>query len=138
MSIAIKRAYELCSRNDGYRVLVDRIWPRGVAKEEAAIDLWLKEVAPSPALRRWFSHDPAKWAAFRARYSQELSECHEFLTPLARRARRGRRGRVTLVYASKEERFNNAVALKAYLERHFPLQSAQPKQSARRVASSGE
>ncbi len=135
MSIAIKRVYELRSRDDGYRVLIDRIWPRGVAKEKAAIDLWLKEVAPSPVLRRWFSHDPAKWTVFRARYSQELSECHEFLTPLARRARRSR---VTLVYASKEERFNNAVALKAYLERHFPLQSAQPKQSAHRVASSGE
>ena len=125
MSIAIKRVYELRSRDDGYRVLVDRIWPRGVAKEEAAIDLWLKEAAPSHALRRWFGHDPARWTAFRARYSQELSECHESLAPLARR------GRVTLLYASKEERFNNAVALKAYLERHFPLQ--QPRQSARRA-----
>ena len=118
MSIAIKRAYELCSRDDGYRVLVDRIWPRGVAKEEAAIDLWLKEVAPSVALRRWFSHDPAKWAPFRERYSRELSDRHHLLMPLARRARRGR---VTLVYASKKERFNNAAALKGYLERHFPL-----------------
>ncbi len=116
MSIAIKRVYDLCSPDDGYRVLIDRIWPRGVAKEEAAIDLWLKEVAPSPALRKWFSHDPAKWTAFRARYSEELSEHHAFLTPLARRARRGR---VTLVYASKEERLNNAVALKGYLQTHF-------------------
>ncbi len=135
MSIAIKRVYELRSRDDGYRVLIDRIWPRGVEKREAAIDLWLREIAPSGALRRWFSHDPARWTVFRARYSGELSERHEFLTPLVRRARRGR---VTLVYASKEERFNNAVALKAYLERHFPLQSARPKQSARSVASSGE
>ncbi len=117
MSIALKRVYEPCSEDDGYRVLIDRIWPRGVRKDEAEIDLWLRDVAPSAVLRRWFSHDPDKWDAFRERYASELSECHELLIPLARRASHGR---VTLVYASKEERFNNAVALKGYLERHFP------------------
>lgn len=111
---AIKRVYERRSRADGYRVLVDALWPRGVAKKDAAIDLWLKEVAPSEKLRRWFAHDPARWTEFRARYFRELDGRKGSLEPLVERARRGR---VTLVYGAKEERCNNAAALKEYLER---------------------
>jgi uncharacterized protein YeaO (DUF488 family) len=113
MTIAIKRVYEPSSRSDGYRVLVDGLWPRGLAKQQAGVDLWLKEIAPSRALRQWFDHDPARWRGFRARYTRELDARAACLEPLLARARRGR---VTLLFASKEERFNNAVALREYLE----------------------
>jgi uncharacterized protein YeaO (DUF488 family) len=114
MPIPIKRAYEKPTPNDGYRVLIDGLWPRGIRKEEAGIDLWLKEVAPSGELRKWFAHDPEKWDEFRRCYFLELDKNPDVVKRLADMARRGK---LTLVYGAKEERFNNAVALKEYLEK---------------------
>jgi len=113
MSIHIKRVYEPPAKTDGFRVLVDHLWPRGVKKDAAAIDEWLKAVAPSTELRKWFGHDPEKWEEFKRRYFLELEDNRDEVAKLARRARTET---VTLVFSSKEERFNNAVALKEYLE----------------------
>lgn len=113
MAIALKRAYDEPRADDGHRVLVDRIWPRGLSKDDARLDDWLKEVAPSDALRRWFGHDPSRWAEFRRRYLAELKAHRETLRDLARRARGER---VTLVFAAKDEAHNNAVVLKQYLK----------------------
>lgn len=112
MSVGIKRVYEAPARDDGTRILVDRLWPRGVGKEAAAIDLWLKDVAPSTELRKWFAHDPAKWAEFQKRYRQELKEQGESLAELRARATRGN---VTLVYGAKNEKHNQAVVLQKLL-----------------------
>lgn len=114
MPIAVKRVYAKPGRDDGYRVLVDRLWPRGLTKEEARLDLWLKEVAPSNELRTWFHADRSRWQDFRRRYLAELKEHREELRPLAERASRSP---VTLVFAVKDEERNNAVVLKQYLER---------------------
>jgi uncharacterized protein YeaO (DUF488 family) len=113
MAIRLRRAYEAPSASDGYRVLVDRVWPRGVKKDEARIDAWLREVAPSTELRKWFGHDPDKWNEFKSRYFAELENHREALNDLLRRVREGR---VTLVFGAKNETHNNAVALKEYLE----------------------
>jgi uncharacterized protein YeaO (DUF488 family) len=112
MEIILKRAYLDASDTDGARVLVERLWPRGVSKERARIDLWLKEAAPSTDLRRWFGHDPDRWDAFRRRYYAELQTRPEALTELAPLLERGP---VTFIYGSREERFNAAVALRDYL-----------------------
>jgi uncharacterized protein YeaO (DUF488 family) len=114
MTIQLKRAYEKPSRTDGCRILVERLWPRGLSKEAAAIDLWAKEAAPSTELRRWFDHDPEKWAEFKRRYFAELRTRANALGPVLERVRAGP---VTFVFASKEERFNNAVALEEYVGR---------------------
>ena len=114
VGISLKRAYEPSSRSDGCRILVERLWPRGVSKQDAKIDLWSKEAAPSTELRRWFNHEPDKWAEFKRRYFKELSSRQESLEPILERVRAGQ---VTFVFASRELRFNNAVALKAYMER---------------------
>lgn len=114
MSILLKRAYEPPSRSDGCRILVERLWPRGLSKQRAKIDLWAKEAAPSTVLRRWFNHDPAKWTEFKRRYVRELRAHPAALEPILERLRAGR---VTFVFASRESRRNNAVALKAFLER---------------------
>src|SRR3954468_23813291 len=98
--IRLKRAYERPSRSDGERVLVERLWPRGLTKARAAIDLWLKDVAPSPELRKWFGHDPAKWEQFQRRYRKELQGRKEAVADLRRLARKGT---VTLVYAARDE-----------------------------------
>jgi uncharacterized protein YeaO (DUF488 family) len=111
--IKLKRAYEPPEKGDGLRVLVDRLWPRGVSKSSAQIDVWLKEIAPSAALRKWFGHDPSKWSEFRKRYVRELARQPEAVAQLERAAGQGT---VTLVYGAKDERHNNAVALKEYLE----------------------
>jgi len=111
--IRLKRAYEPASKKDGVRYLVERLWPRGLKKADLKIDGWLKDVAPSAELRRWFSHDPAKWAAFRRRYSVELELNAPGWTPILKAARRGV---VTLIYSSHDEEHNAAVALRAYLE----------------------
>ncbi|MDP2675025.1 MAG: DUF488 domain-containing protein [Dehalococcoidia bacterium] len=110
MPIATKRAYEPPAPEDGYRVLVDRLWPRGAKKEELRLDGWLKELAPSDELRRWFGHDPDRWPEFRERYRQELSgePQQKVVRELARRAAAGT---VTLVYGAQDERHNNAVVL---------------------------
>jgi uncharacterized protein YeaO (DUF488 family) len=110
--IRLKRAYEPPSPEDGTRVLVDRLWPRGVRKSEAAIDCWLKEVAPSSELRRWFGHDPARWEEFERRYRAELSARPELLDRLRALAERGI---LTLVYSAHDEEHNQAVALRGML-----------------------
>jgi len=114
MSILLKRAYEPPSRSDGCRILVERLWPRGLSKQRVKIDLWAKEAAPSAVLRRWFNHDPAKWTEFKRRYVRELRAHPAAWEPILERLRAGR---VTFVFASRESRHNNAVALKAFLER---------------------
>ncbi len=116
MSIHLKRAYEKPAANDGQRILVDRLWPRGVTKDEAKIDLWLKEIAPGSALRKWFNHEPEKWPEFKTRYFRELATHVDDLEMLATKAKRSR---VTLVFAAKNEEFNNAVAIKEYLDKHL-------------------
>ena len=113
MTILLKRVYELPDSDDGFRVLVDRLWPRGVSKSAACIDLWLKDIAPSTGLRKWFDHDPAKWIEFRDRYFRELRRNPETVEDLAERMSRGV---VTLVYGAKDMEHNHAVALKEYLE----------------------
>lgn len=110
----IRRIYEPAEADDGLRVLVDRLWPRGLKKEQAAVDLWLKEVAPSHELRRWFGHAPARWEEFRRRYRQELAARPEALSPLLERLRQGQR--LTLLYAARDDRFNNAAALREVLQ----------------------
>ena len=114
--LQIKRVYDPVSDADGFRVLVDRLWPRGIAKEKAHIDLWLKDVAPSDALRKRFHGHPAKWEAFVAAYGDELTQ-EPAKTAAASLRDRIRREQVTLLYASRDESHNNAVALKALLER---------------------
>ena len=112
MDIRLKRAYDAPADNDGYRVLIDRIWPRGVSKEELELDDWLKGIAPSDKLRKWFGHEKEKWEEFRRRYAKELDE--KELSPLLERLRAGRR--ITLVFGSSDEEHNNAVVLKDYLK----------------------
>jgi uncharacterized protein YeaO (DUF488 family) len=113
MTIKLKRAYEPAKRGDGFRILVDRLWPRGVSKAAAQIDLWLKEIAPSPKLRKWFGHEPAKWDMFLDRYFRELDKNSDAVQQLLEHARRRT---VTLVYGAKDEEHNDAVALKQYLD----------------------
>jgi uncharacterized protein YeaO (DUF488 family) len=113
MAIKLKRAYEGPESGDGFRILVDRLWPRGVSKSAARIDLWLKEIAPSAALRKWFGHDPSKWTAFRDRYFRELDQNPHAVEQLMTHVRHGT---VTLVYGAKDQEHNDAVALKEYLE----------------------
>src|SRR5262245_28866274 len=112
MKIALKRIYEPAAPQDGFRVLVDRLWPRGIAKEKARIDLWLREIAPSNELRKWFNHDPAKWQPFCARYRAELREHGD---PVAALKEKARRGAVTLLYSAQDDKFNQAVALRQFL-----------------------
>jgi uncharacterized protein YeaO (DUF488 family) len=113
-AILLKRAYEPPRPEDGQRFLVERLWPRGVRKSELRLDGWLKEVAPSPELRRWFSHDPEKWPVFKRRYFDELRAHEQALTPLREAAGRGP---VTLVYGARDTEHNAAVALREYLVR---------------------
>lgn len=120
MAIRVKRAYEKPETQDGYRVLVDRLWPRGLAKEAIQIDAWLREIAPSDELRRWFNHDPGRWSEFKRRYFEELEGHPREVEGLIQQAREGQ---VTLVYAAKDERFNNAVALREYLGRESEYQA---------------
>ena len=114
MSIKLKRAYESPSQSDGCRILVERLWPRGLARVEAKIDLWAKDVAPSTELRKWFGHDPDRWPEFKRRYFTELGASGEALAPLFEHVRAGP---VTFVFGAREVRFNNAVALKEYIDR---------------------
>ena len=111
--IKIKRIYDPVSRDDGRRILVDRLWPRGLKKEEAKIDEWLKEIAPSNELRKWFGHDPAKWQEFRRKYAAELAKNSELVERL--RAGAGK-GMITLLFAAKDVTHNNAVVLKELIE----------------------
>ena len=113
--LKIKRAYEPPAEDDGVRVLVDRLWPRGVSKDEAGVDVWLKEIAPSDELRKWFKHDPGKWAEFRKRYERELDQKKEAVRQIIDLLAEGP---VTLLYSAKDEEHNNAVVLRAYIARH--------------------
>lgn len=115
MRIRTKRIYEQAARSDGRRILIDRLWPRGLTKAAAKIDFWAKSIAPSHALRRWYRHEPAKWDEFRRRYFAELDANPAGLAELA--AHLGR-GTVTLVYGSTETQVNNATALSEYLAAH--------------------
>ena len=111
--IQVKRVYEKPSRKDGLRVLVDRLWPRGLTKERAAVKLWLKDVAPSTELRKWFGHDPAKWKQFQVRYRKELREKKDALELLKQKSQEHT---VTLVYGARDEEHNEALVLKKILE----------------------
>jgi uncharacterized protein YeaO (DUF488 family) len=113
MEIRLKRAYEEPAPADGVRVLVERLWPRGLSKERAAVDLWLKEAAPSPELRRWFHHDPSLWEEFRRRYRAELRQKEAVIEEL-RRLAAGKT--VTFIYAARDAEHNSALVLKEYLE----------------------
>ncbi len=108
-NIRLKRAYEATSPDDGTRILVDRLWPRGVSKEEAALDQWMKEIAPSTELRKWFGHDPTLWDEFRHRYSAELEQNADLVHELRRLAQQGP---VTLVYSAHDEAHNDAIVLR--------------------------
>jgi uncharacterized protein YeaO (DUF488 family) len=112
MKLAIRRVYEPAERSDGARVLVDRVWPRGVTKDEARLTLWLRDVAPSTELRRWFGHDPDRWPEFRKRYRAELADNSVALQPLRELMKAGP---VTLVYGAKDEAHNQAVVLAEWL-----------------------
>jgi uncharacterized protein YeaO (DUF488 family) len=114
--VRVKRVYEAPSRSDGSRFLVDRYWPRAVKKEELKVIAWLKDVAPSDDLRRWFGHDPSKWEEFQRRYRLELQQQSRALEPLVEAARQGH---VTLLYAARDTAHNNAVVLKEYLEEYL-------------------
>jgi uncharacterized protein YeaO (DUF488 family) len=111
--IQLKRVYENPSRKDGLRILVDRLWPRGLTKERAAVKLWLKDVAPSTELRKWFGHDPAKWKQFQGRYRKELREKKDALKLLKQKSEAHT---VTLVYGARDEEHNEALVLKSVLE----------------------
>lgn len=112
--IKLKRVYEQPSPDDGLRILVDRLWPRGLTKQRAAVDLWMKDVAPSTELRKWFNHDPAKWEQFQIRYRKELQEKKEALKDLKQKSKRQA---LTLVYGARDEEHNEALVLKKVLER---------------------
>lgn len=111
--IKVERIYNNPRGNSTFRILVDRLWPRGLSKDKVKVDLWQKEIAPSNSLRRWFSHDERKWDEFKARYFKELEKNAEFVSTIIDRAKEEP---ITLLYGAKEERFNNAMALKEYLE----------------------
>jgi uncharacterized protein YeaO (DUF488 family) len=111
--VRTKRVYEEPVKDDGFRILVDRLWPRGLSKDRAHIDLWLKEVAPRDALRKWFGHDRARWTEFKRRYFKELADKKEVIEPIIKQASKGR---VTLLYGAKDEECNNAVALQEFIE----------------------
>lgn len=111
--IKLKRVYEKPDKSDGFRILVDRLWPRGLSKEKAQVDLWLKDIAPSNELRKWFGHDPAKWIEFQSRYKQELEDKQEVLEELKQIIKEKKD--VTLLYSARDTKHNNAVVLEELL-----------------------
>ena len=113
--IRMKRVYDQASKEDGFRILVDRLWPRGMSKDKVKVDLWLKEVAPSDDLRKWFSHDPKKWQEFKKRYEKELKDKQELLRKMKQAEKE--KGTVTILYSAKDEEHNQAVALAAFLQK---------------------
>ena len=112
VNVKLKRAYESPGSGDGTRILIDRLWPRGVSKADAALDQWMKDIAPSTELRKWFGHDPARWEEFRRRYAEELQQNAELLSELRSLARQGP---LTLVYSAHDEVHNDAIVLKDQL-----------------------
>lgn len=113
-NVRLKRAYEPAAADDGTRILIDRLWPRGISKERAAIDHWMKDIAPSTQLRKWFGHDPARWEEFRRRYAKEVRQHADLLEQLRALARQGQ---ITLVYSAHDEKHNDAVELRALILR---------------------
>ncbi len=113
--VNVKRVYEMAKREDGFRILVDRLWPRGLSKRSGSIDLWLKEIAPSTDLRKWFAHDVSKWGAFRRKYLAELKQNQELLNVL--RDLEAEHGTITLLYAAKDEKHNQAIVLGSLIAR---------------------
>jgi uncharacterized protein YeaO (DUF488 family) len=113
ISIRIKRVYDPSSPQDGLRILVDRLWPRGLSKEKAKVDLWLREIAPSNELRKWYGHEPDKWTEFKKKYLKEIEEKKAEFELLRKKARQGT---VTFLFSSREEKLNNAAALKEFVE----------------------
>ena len=120
MKILVKRVYEETDNVDGRRILVDRLWPRGLSKAKANVHIWMKDISPSTDLRRWYGHDPNKWSTFRARYAVELDENKGDVEKLLAEVQAGT---VTLLYGSKERKLNNAVALKEYIESIVPAKT---------------
>ena len=129
--IATKRAYEPAKASDGYRVLIDRLWPRGISKAKAQLDAWEKDIAPSATLRKWYGHDPAKWREFQSRYRRELrsSAAKAILDSLARRAKRGR---VTLVYASHDSEISDVAVIERKLRRRLQATSRSSRATRRK------
>jgi|SRR6516165_5636835 uncharacterized protein YeaO (DUF488 family) len=125
--IKLKRVYESAASDDGARILVERLWPRGIKKSALQIDAWLKDVAPTTNLRQWFAHDPEKWSGFRERYFRELRSNPRAVEPIITAAKRGN---VTLIYSSHDTEHNNAVALKDYIEGVSGKSSAPHKRAA--------
>ena len=121
--IQIKRVYEPPAKEDGARFLVERLWPRGMKKEALQMEAWCKDAAPSDDLRRWFSHDPAKWKEFQRRYRAQLRENHEACRPLLDAAKQGN---ITLLYSAHDTEHNNAIVLKSYLEEHLTGKKSRP------------
>ena len=113
--IKIKRVYDSPAMEDGFRILVDRLWPRGISKEKANVDLWLREIAPSDDLRKWFSHDPKKWGDFKIKYENELRDKQELLREIRKAEKE--KGIVTLLYSARDEEHNNAIALSVILKK---------------------
>lgn len=126
--VKLKRAYEPASKEDGTRILVERLWPRGLSKRKLQLDAWLKDVGPSTELRQWFGHDPKKWQRFRARYFRELDAHPESWRSIRTAARDHT---VTLVYSSRDQEHNNAVALKEYLQAKQHRRPARPTHDQR-------
>ena len=115
VNIKIKRVYEHPKQEDGMRILVDRLWPRGLTKKKASVDLWLKDIAPSTELRKWFAHDPDKWKRFRGRYQTEIRNNHDLIKVLKQKAREGT---ITLIYGARDQKHNEALVLKQFLEKN--------------------
>jgi uncharacterized protein YeaO (DUF488 family) len=124
--IKIKRIYEQSAKEDGFRILVDRLWPRGISKDNAKIDLWLKEIGPSDDVRKWFSHDPKKWQGFKTRYEAELRTKKELVDKIKQEEKE--HGTVTLLYSAKDEEHNQAVVLGILLKgMNPPVDNAKKK-----------
>jgi len=132
--VKLKRAYDTAARSDGHRILVDRLWPRGISRDDLRITDWIKDVAPSAELRAWFDHEPARWPEFKRRYFRELDRRCDRLAPLVEKSHAGT---VTLVFGAKDAEHNNAVALKEYLERHAPRDMPARKPSVKSARRRG-
>lgn len=124
-NVRLKRAYEPPAADDGIRILVDRLWPRAVSKQSLALDEWMKDIAPSTGLRRWFGHDPERWHEFCRRYADEVREHQGLLEELRTRAGKGR---ITLVFSARDEMHNDAVALRSFILRGLPDRGAAKEQ----------
>lgn len=117
MTIKVERIYDNPTGGDSFRILVDRLWPRGLRKDKVRVDLWQKDIAPSNTLRKWFGHDEKKWDEFKQKYFKELDKNNDVINTIIKTAQK--QNSITLLYSTKEKRFNNAVALKEYLEEKF-------------------